>query len=95
MLVGKDDDRKEFIVYKSFIGTRSPFFKAACGEPWDRGKPIDMSNHSIEAFQIYLQCLYQNVVIGLDDQAPTFKENIAVSTSSRLRLAPMLSDESD
>jgi hypothetical protein len=62
VLVGTGDEQQRFTVHHELITKRSGFFHAARSERWSSGKPTDLHEHDPSIFDLYLQCVYQNVL---------------------------------
>lgn len=52
------------MVYKSEICSRSEFFRSACSDRWSESgqDPIELPTDSPEIFDLYLHCLYKDMV---------------------------------
>lgn len=63
MLVGPQ--QKRFTIHKHIISARSTFFESAFSGRWteaSNSKTIELPEHDVNIFDIYLRCVYNNNV---------------------------------
>ncbi|OQO08934.1 hypothetical protein B0A48_05824 [Cryoendolithus antarcticus] len=79
---GKGSKSPTYPVYIEPIIRRSSFFEAAVSPYWKKGDaPIDLSQHTTETFEKYLQCVYHDQVLcvtdGENNDEDTFNRNLS------------------
>lgn len=79
VLVGSDDDQRQFTVHKNLICAGSKFFNAACSKLWAEGKAriLRLPQANAEAFQAYIVWIYAGkITVNKSTSGQEFRQTV-------------------